>query len=323
MRSRYRLVLYGLATVAWAAVTLAGPVAAGTREPRLEVEVAEARLDGLRADLSLATARLAGAGARLDGLRAEMAATELAVRRVASRMLARSDDAVQVARGLYMSGGTEEVEALLSADSLSDAQVRLEYLRSAQRSTGELLAGLAEDRAALDERLDQLDEQRAEVALVVERAHEVQRVLTERLSEQAESLVTLRAAAEAAQRDAERRRLEARAARLEAIQEQADAARADAARVAADGASLLEPPVAPSSGIDWDAIAKCESSGDWSIDSTYDGGLQFLPSTWLAFGGGRYARYAHQATRVEQIAVAEAVLDRQGPGAWPNCFAYG
>jgi hypothetical protein len=75
--------------------------------------------------------------------------------------------------------------------------------------------------------------------------------------------------------------------------------------------------------VNWDAIAQCESGGNWALDSTYDGGLQFHPSTWLGYGGGRYARYAWQASREQQIAIAERVLAAQGPSAWPHCFQYG
>ena len=71
---------------------------------------------------------------------------------------------------------------------------------------------------------------------------------------------------------------------------------------------------------DWEAVAMCESSGNWKIDAYFDGGLQFLPSTWIGFGGGELARFAHQATKTEQIAIAERVLAIQGPKAWPNCF---
>lgn len=72
---------------------------------------------------------------------------------------------------------------------------------------------------------------------------------------------------------------------------------------------------------DWDTLAECESSGDWSINTGngYSGGLQFAPSTWAAFGGTEYAPEAAQATRAQQIAVAERVLAAQGPGAWPAC----
>ena len=71
----------------------------------------------------------------------------------------------------------------------------------------------------------------------------------------------------------------------------------------------------------WDAVAQCESGGNWAINTGngFYGGLQFTPSTWLAFGGAAYAPRADLATRAEQIAVAETVLAEQGPGAWPTC----
>ncbi|MFI1758895.1 transglycosylase family protein [Streptomyces sp. NPDC020571] len=71
----------------------------------------------------------------------------------------------------------------------------------------------------------------------------------------------------------------------------------------------------------WDQVAACESTDDWDINTGngYYGGLQFTQSTWEAFGGTRYAPRADLATKAEQIAVAEKVLDAQGPGAWPVC----
>ncbi|MFD0318667.1 transglycosylase family protein [Streptomyces flavalbus] len=71
----------------------------------------------------------------------------------------------------------------------------------------------------------------------------------------------------------------------------------------------------------WDKVAACESSSDWDINTGngYYGGLQFTQSTWEAYGGSRYAARADLATKDQQIAVAEKVLDGQGPGAWPTC----
>ncbi|MER6689942.1 transglycosylase family protein [Streptomyces minutiscleroticus] len=71
----------------------------------------------------------------------------------------------------------------------------------------------------------------------------------------------------------------------------------------------------------WNEVAACESSGDWDIDTGngYYGGLQFSRSTWEAYGGTAYAPRADLATRDQQIAIAEKVLDGQGPGAWPVC----
>ncbi|MEV7417934.1 transglycosylase family protein [Streptomyces sp. NPDC089919] len=98
------------------------------------------------------------------------------------------------------------------------------------------------------------------------------------------------------------------------------------ALVAAPIAALTLPlataaPASAASVATWDKVAQCESSGNWSINTGngYYGGLQFAASTWEAFGGTRYAPYAHQATKKEQILVGEKVLAEQGVGAWGNC----
>ena len=71
-------------------------------------------------------------------------------------------------------------------------------------------------------------------------------------------------------------------------------------------------------GTVWDRLAQCESGGNWAINTGngYSGGLQFLPSTWRAYGG---SGMAHQNSREEQIRVAERVLADVGWGAWPAC----
>ncbi len=71
----------------------------------------------------------------------------------------------------------------------------------------------------------------------------------------------------------------------------------------------------------WDEVAACESGGNWSINTGngYYGGLQFSQQTWEGFGGTEYAASADQASKSQQIAVAERVLAEQGAGAWPNC----
>jgi uncharacterized protein YabE (DUF348 family)/transposase len=73
----------------------------------------------------------------------------------------------------------------------------------------------------------------------------------------------------------------------------------------------------------WDALARCESSGNWGINTGngFYGGVQFTQSTWESFGGLRYAPRADLATREEQIAIAEVTRARQGWGAWPVCSA--
>lgn len=75
----------------------------------------------------------------------------------------------------------------------------------------------------------------------------------------------------------------------------------------------------------WYSLAVCESGMNgaprWGYNgsSGYDGGLQFHPNTWTAFGGGEYTPEAWQATPQQQIEIGERVLTKQGWGAWPSC----
>jgi hypothetical protein len=74
----------------------------------------------------------------------------------------------------------------------------------------------------------------------------------------------------------------------------------------------------------WDRVAKCESGGNWKINTGngFYGGVQFAAGTWKAYGGNTYASQAHQATKAEQIAIARRVLAGQGRGRladlWPT-----
>jgi len=97
------------------------------------------------------------------------------------------------------------------------------------------------------------------------------------------------------------------------------------------GAALLAPlgllaatgnAAAADSGV-WDRIAKCESGGNWHINTGngYYGGLQFSAGTWRAYGGTAYASTADKASKGAQIAIATKVQRAQGWGAWPTCSA--
>jgi hypothetical protein len=76
------------------------------------------------------------------------------------------------------------------------------------------------------------------------------------------------------------------------------------------------------SGVNWDAVASCESGGNWAINTGngYYGGLQFTMGTWRSNGG---SGSPHNASREEQIRVANNVLQSQGIGAWPSCGGRG
>jgi resuscitation-promoting factor RpfA len=90
--------------------------------------------------------------------------------------------------------------------------------------------------------------------------------------------------------------------------------------IAGAGLTALSAPATAAPVSTWDALAQCESTGNWSINTGngYYGGLQFSPSTWRAFGG---SGMPHQASKSEQIRVAENTLAAQGWGAWPACSA--
>ena len=87
------------------------------------------------------------------------------------------------------------------------------------------------------------------------------------------------------------------------------------------GISLVIDPttgVAYADGMDWDAVAQCESGGNWRADTGngFYGGLQFKQSTWDENGGMGNPAFA---SRDQQIAVANRVLATQGPDAWHKC----
>ncbi|MET4060457.1 nucleoid-associated protein YgaU [Arthrobacter sp. UYP6] len=92
------------------------------------------------------------------------------------------------------------------------------------------------------------------------------------------------------------------------------------AAISGAGVALTAVPSQAADASTWDALAQCESGGNWSTSTGngFSGGLQFTPETWAAFGG---TGDPTSASREQQIAVAENVLAGQGWGAWPACSA--
>ncbi|WP_285727905.1 transglycosylase family protein [Psychromicrobium xiongbiense] len=90
--------------------------------------------------------------------------------------------------------------------------------------------------------------------------------------------------------------------------------------IAGSGLAVAGQAANAADGSTWDAIAQCESGGNWAINTGngYYGGLQFSASTWAAYGG---TGSAQNASREQQIAVAQRVQASQGWGAWPACSA--
>lgn len=83
-------------------------------------------------------------------------------------------------------------------------------------------------------------------------------------------------------------------------------------------------PPANSSGRNWDAVAQCESGGNWQINTGngFYGGLQFDIGTWDSNGGAAYASRPDLATRLQQIAIANKLADARGSSPWPVCGQY-
>ncbi|MDD4867460.1 MAG: transglycosylase family protein [Mycobacterium sp.] len=70
--------------------------------------------------------------------------------------------------------------------------------------------------------------------------------------------------------------------------------------------------------VNWEAIAQCESSGNWAADTGNGlyGGLQISQPTWDANGGYGLPSAASPEAQIE---VANRIMATQGPGAWPTC----
>ena len=72
----------------------------------------------------------------------------------------------------------------------------------------------------------------------------------------------------------------------------------------------------------WEVLANCEAGGAWSANTGngFYGGLQFDEGTWLSYGGGEYAPFAHLASKDQQIEIAKRVRDSgRGYNPWPGC----
>ena len=267
-----------------------------SRAQEADLEDSQDELDSLQGDLSSTVDRYNALQGELENIQARRMMLEAEVENIAKEMLGLEDRAVRMAQELYKGGGIQELESLVSAKSIAEVATHLKYIETSGEAGLDVLGELASDRQDLDARLDELDDMREATAVAVSEMDDLRAEIAGAIATEKDEIAALDA--ELAQ----------------------EAEKVIASPPPVETVSAPVPP--PSSEADWDAIAMCESGGNWQIDSYYDGGLQFHPSTWLGYGGGTYARYAWQATREQQIAIAERVLKGQGPGAWPNCFQW-
>ncbi|HYU57857.1 MAG TPA: transglycosylase family protein [Actinomycetota bacterium] len=210
------------------------------------------------------------------------------------------------ARAAYKLGPATALEVILAATNPSELASAQAFTEAAfgsdadaidlvltkedeVRANGQILTA---QRKALRAEQTRLADLRAEIEQRLEEAEDTLRAAEKGL---AEVRAEKRAIEEAARREAERQRAIEEAKEKQNFEGEAD----------------------------WDAIAACESGGNWGANTGngYWGGLQFAPETWFGYGGGEFdGKGPFPYAREEQITVADKVLDSQGPGAWPHCF---
>jgi hypothetical protein len=327
-----------LFAVAVGLVAAPRPASADPTDP--QVGAAQQAVEATATDVARILTKIGAAQAAVTSAQAEAAAArkayerELANHRAAQAAASNAQataqraqhelagargDVASFARSSYMDGSTSPVlRALLTADGPAQAIERTALLEAVGRSRTDVL-----DRIEVVGHQAADASSAAQATLAVAATAEARAADELAMARELEADARRDAAAFQAQHATMLVQLQQARTSLVALQVQRTPAPSRAARPAPPR-SPSRPPVSagvPSSAHDWDAVALCESGGDWSINTGngYYGGLQFSSSTWLSYGGGAYAPRADLATKAEQIAVAEKVLAAQGPGAWPTC----
>lgn len=188
-----------------------GDLRAAPRKATLEA--AQERLYELEKDFELVVERYNATNEELIEIQAEIAATRLVVEDLRTRMEARQGDAVSLAQELYMSGGTAlAFESILSAESISEVETAIEYLRASEQAQAKVFEELSVDRAELNRHLSILEEERARAVATEARLSGLREEIEAKVAGQRDEITELNAAIEAAAR----RRAEARRAAAEA-----------------------------------------------------------------------------------------------------------
>ncbi len=296
--------------LAAAAGLVAMSVVPGLAPTDVRAQTAKDTLDDARADeeatkndLEALLTRYRTVRARVRDLRSQLTATERHLRTLAQRVIDQKMAAKRLALELYKSGATVDLEGFLSSESIADVNESISYLGYAQKSRAETFEQLAAVSEQFRGRLRDLEREYAETNSALGELDAIKaRVESE--------LLRRRARVERLGNEVARRRAERAIKDVEVVQ------------ASVERQAPVEEPAAPlvHRHADWEVIAECESGERWHLDADYDGGLQFAPETWLAYGGGKYAPYAWGASRLQQIAVAEKVLTAEGPDAWHKCF---
>ena len=296
-----------------AAMMLVLGLAATSRAQDIDTEIgsAEARRDAARAHADDLAAQVAELHGKLDAVEGQVRdATEALVTLYHRQLVLRAKlaEARKIlgdrARAAYQVGPATLLDVFLSVHSPSELATAQAYTDAAIGADEETIARVQNSQAQLKDNRAQIAHQRERLQKAQDRLAQVTASMEARLAEaeSAADAADMVLASLVSERDA----LLAAAERDQSRQDDLDGA--------------VDP---PSGSADWDAIAQCESGGDWSANTGngYWGGLQFAPETWSSYGGGSFGGEGpFPYSRDTQISVAERVLDSQGPGAWPVCY---
>jgi hypothetical protein len=337
------LAICALPSAAWAQPT-------GPADP--QVSAAQESADAAAAQVGATLTRLGNAQKDVDSARAGAAAAQgeyegrLASYRSAQQAADAASEAASAAhqdlagaradvaafaRSSYMMGRTSPgMRAVLTSAGPAQLLERAALLEAAGSGRSDVL-----DRVAVAERRATAAASAARTGLAQAATAEQQAAAALASADRLQAAAEQRATTFQAQQVTMQAQLDQARATLVTLQSRIAAQKAAERAAAAASTSAAVPPASPrgttppstppggpvTGAHDWDAVAQCESGGNWSIDTGngYYGGLQFGEATWAAYGGTAYAPRADLAPKEQQIAVAERVLAGQGSGAWPVC----
>ncbi len=218
--------LRALCAVVLTTLALVGPAGlpSSTAAPsQAEVDAAKERLLELEEEFHLVVEEYNLVHERLGDIRADISGAELIVDRLERQMGGRQEDAETLAQEMYKSGPIGGMEAVLSSQTLAEMDARLAYIESSEEANNEIFEQLAADRSLLEDKLEELEADRAAAAEAEEELLDLQADIESQVASQEDEIAELNAAIERAERREAAREAAAEEAAREAAAEEAAA----------------------------------------------------------------------------------------------------